>query len=130
RGGSRGPHRVDHLRAAGSRIRARSDPRVRAGLAAAALPGFYVRGHRTRTVTCRTGLLACRFDMSRCYHNQMKPCGTFVLRMVAGLAAVIASLMAQTPAAPKPATGSEQIISPIPVAPAPVSPDKVVMTIG
>ena len=48
--------------------------------------------------------------------------------MIAGLAAVIASLMAQTPAAPKPATGSEQIISP--VAPAPVSPDKVVMTIG
>ena len=50
--------------------------------------------------------------------------------MFAGLAIVIPSLMAQTPAAPKPATGSEQIISLTPVAPAPVSPDKVVMTIG
>jgi peptidyl-prolyl cis-trans isomerase C len=61
----------------------------------------------------------------------MKLSGTFAsLAVGASLASVIASLMAQTPAGRKPAAGSEQVISLIPVAAPAVSPDKVVMTIG
>ena len=54
----------------------------------------------------------------------MKLFGTFALLTMG------AGLMAQTPAAPKPAAGSEQPISLIPIAAPAVSPDKVVMTIG
>jgi peptidyl-prolyl cis-trans isomerase C len=54
----------------------------------------------------------------------MKLSGAFALLTIG------VNLMAQTPVAPKAATGSEQVISLLPVTATPVSPDKVVMTIG
>ena len=41
-GGQHGPHHRDHLRVAGCRVRARSDPRLRSGLADAEQQGIDV----------------------------------------------------------------------------------------
>ena len=59
------PHGADHLRAGAGGIRARPDPRLRPGLAAAALQGIHVGGDRAGGVR-KTGVGGRGPGSSRC----------------------------------------------------------------